>query len=286
MALAIPFCFLTESGRIDLMTSQHDQPIRSMHNPQVQFIRELLKEKSARVKHGLFVVEGIRLAEEVYDAGIAPRLLFYSSQLSTRGQSLLEKYRSRGIEMLELDADLLNRISDTETSQGILCLIPNSSQTPPDHADLILIVDQLRDPGNMGTILRSAAATGVQLVIVTPGSVDPFTPKVVRAAMGAHFRLRIHQADWSWISSYCASNLPAPLRILLADSGGGTSMWQTDLTAPLALVVGGEAEGAHPGSVPGTLAKIHIPMPGNFESLNAGVAASILLYEILRQRNQ
>jgi len=286
MALTIPFCFLTESGRIDLMTPQRDQPIRSMHNPQVQFIRELLKEKAARMKHGLFVVEGIRLAEEVYEAGLAPRLLLYSSQLSARGKSLLEKYRTRGVEMLELDPDLLNRISDTETSQGILCLVPLSAQPFPDHADLVLIVDQLRDPGNMGTILRSAAATGVQMVVVTPGSVDPYMPKVVRAAMGAHFRLRIHQADWSWISSYCASNLPAPLRILLADSGGGTNMWQTDLTVPLALVVGGEAEGAHPNSMSGAMDNIHIPMPGNFESLNAGVAASFLLYEILRQRNQ
>lgn len=267
------------------MTASPDKLIRSMHNPQVQFVRGLMKDRAARVQHQLFVVEGIRLAEEVNAAGIAPRLLLYSSQLSPRGNTLLEKFRSRGIEMLELDPELLNRLSDTETSQGILCLVPQSIQTPPAHADLVLIVDQLRDPGNMGTILRSAAATDVQLVIVTPGSVDPFMPKVVRAGMGAHFRLHIHQADWPWIKSYCAGNLPAPLRILLADSGGGMSMWQADLTGSLALVVGGEAEGADMGSIQTLAEKIHIPMPGKFESLNAGVAASILLYEILRQRN-
>lgn len=268
-----------------MMTSSTDNLIRSMHNPRVQFIRELLKDRAARAQHRLFVVEGIRLAEEVYAAGISPHLLVYSNQLSARGNILLEKFRSHGVEMLELNPELLNRLSDTETSQGILCLLPMSTQDPPPGLDLVLVVDRLRDPGNMGTLLRSAAAAGVQMVIVTPGSVDPYMPKVVRAGMGAHFRLHIHQADWTWISSYCAGNVPAPLRILLADSGGGTSMWQADLTAPLALVVGGEAEGADPGSMPEITEKIHIPMPGKFESLNAGVAASILLYEVLRQRN-
>ncbi len=267
------------------MTTSPDKLIRSVHNPQVQFVRELMKDRAARAQHQLFVVEGIRLAEEVYAADITLHSLLYSSQLSSRGNTLLEKFRSRGIEMFELDPQLLNRLSDTETSQGILCLVPQSTQPPPASADLVLIVDQLRDPGNMGTILRSAAAAGVQMVIVTPGSVDPFMPKVVRAGMGAHFRLHIHQTDWPWIRSYCTGNLPAPLRIVLADSGGGTSMWQTDLTGPLALVVGGEAEGADMASIQDLAEKIHIPMPGNFESLNAGVAASILLYEILRQRS-
>lgn len=268
-----------------MMTSSSDNLIRSMQNPRVQFIRELLKDRSARAQHRLFVVEGIRLAEEVYEAGITPHLLVYSSQLSARGKALLDNFRTRGVETLELDPDLLNRLSDTETSQGILCLVPQSTQDPPASTDLVLIIDQLRDPGNMGTLLRSAAAAGVQMVIVTPGSVDPYMPKVVRAGMGAHFRLFIHQADWDWIRSFCAGNLPAPLRILLADAGSGTSMWQADLTSPLALVVGGEAEGADPGTMQEIVEKIHIPMPGKFESLNAGVAASILLYEILRQRN-
>ncbi len=267
------------------MSSSPDKLIRSVHNPQVQFVRELLKDGATRAQNQLFVVEGIRLAEEVDAAGIAPRSVLYSSRLSARGKTLLEKFRSRGAEMLELDPELLNRLSDTETSQGILCLVPRAAQKPPSRADLVLIVDQVRDPGNMGTILRSAAAAKVQMVIVTAGSVDPFMPKVVRAGMGAHFRLHIHQAEWPWIKSYCTGNLPEPLRILLADSGGGTSMWQADLTGPLALVVGGEAEGADMGSVQDLAEKIHIPMPGKFESLNAGVAASILLYEILRQRN-
>lgn len=269
-----------------MMNTPFRDPIRSMHNAQVLLVRSLLKEKAARVQHGLFVAEGIRLAEEVLAAGILPRLLLYSSQLSARGQSLLEKFCARGAEAVELYPDVLDRLSDTETSQGLICLVPLATNPPPPATNLVLIVDQLRDPGNMGTLLRSAAATAVQMVIVTPGSVDPYLPKVVRAGMGAHFRLHIQLADWAWIKSFCAANLPAPLRILVADSGGGTSMWQTDLTGPIALVVGGEAEGADTTFIRDRMEKVHIPMPGRFESLNAGVAASILLYEILRQRNK
>ena len=266
------------------MVNTEKAPISSIHNPKIQFLRALLTNKSARAEHGLYVVEGIRLAEEAITAGLNPRTILYSSQLSARGSELITGLRSRNCEVVEVYPDVLDRLSDTETSQGILLVLPQQSKPLPASTDLVLIIDQLRDPGNMGTILRSAAAVGVQAVFITPGSVDPLMPKVVRAGMGAHLQLCIQQADWQWIQEYCTKNKPDPLRILLADSNGGTNMWQTDLTGPIALVVGGEAEG------PGTAARshcddlIHIPMPGKFESLNAGVATSILLYEIIRQR--
>jgi tRNA G18 (ribose-2'-O)-methylase SpoU len=103
--------------------------------------------------------------------------------------------------------------------------------------------------------------------------------------MGAHFRLNLQLCDLPRVKQYCTQNQPAPLKILLADSGGGSSMWNTDLTSPVALVVGGEAEGASDAVRDFIDDLIHIPMPGEFESLNAGVAASILLYEIVRQRS-
>jgi len=259
--------------------------ISSIHNPKLQFTRALLKDRSARAEHGLFVVEGIRLAEEVFAAGLNPHLVLYSSQLSARGGELLAGFQSRGCETQEVYLDILNRLSDTETSQGILLVVPLHSIPLPASADLVVIIDQVRDPGNMGTILRSAAATGVQMVFLTPGSVDPHMPKVVRAGMGAHFRLCIQPAEWPHIRQYCIENQPKPLKILLAESDRGENMWQTDLTIPLALVVGGEADGASSSARDFIDGSIHIPMPGQFESLNAGVAASILLYEIIRQRN-
>lgn len=267
------------------MTQPGAQPISSFRNPKVQFVRSLLNDRSARSENGLFIVEGIRLAEETLSSYLIPHSVFYTNQISARGKEILDQYHNLGVEMVEVYADVLDRLSDTETSQGILLVMPQMSIPLPANADLVLIIDQLRDPGNMGTILRSAAATGVQVVFITPGSVEAFMPKVLRAGMGAHFRLCIQQSDWTRVMEYCKSTLPSPLQVFLAESAGGSDMWQTDLTRPLALVVGGEAEGPSQHARENSDALIHIPMPGNFESLNAGVAASILLYEVVRQRN-
>jgi len=266
------------------MTPTLSAPITSAHNPRVQFIRSLLEDRSARKQSGLFVMEGVRLAEEVSIAGIKPHSLYFSEKLSPRGRQLLERFRPLEIPTYEVDAELLIRLSDTETSQGILLVLPIPSADPPPNVDLALIIDQLRDPGNMGTILRSAAAIGVPVVFIPPGSVDPYSPKVVRAGMGAHLHLCLSQWEWAQVTAYCHAVQPKPLQCLLADATGGQSMWQTDLKQPLVLIVGGEAEGASEYARSHADAILQIPMPGHTESLNAGVAASLLLYEVIRQR--
>ena len=267
------------------MNTENAERITSFKNPRVQFLRSLLSDKSTRTETGLFITEGIRLAEEVLHAGITPHSVFYSEQLTGRGTALIQACVERKVELIELSPELMNRISETETVQGILMVVPQQSHMLPDSSDLVLILDQIRDPGNMGTILRTAAAAAIENVLVTPGTVDVYMPKVVRSAMGAHFRLAITQMSWTEITQYCKETLHPPLRIILADSGGGTDMWATDLKSPLAIVVGGEAEGVSLEGRESADALIHIPMPGKFESLNAGVAASILLFEVLRQRN-
>lgn len=266
------------------MKPPHPQTLTSIKNPRVQFVRELLAEKSVRTEHGLFVTEGIRLAEEVYNASIAPHSIFYSPQSTGRGREIIQHFLDKGIDGFEVSPEVMGKISDTETAQGILLLVPQTMVPLPAEPTLVLILDQLRDPGNCGTILRTAAAAGVQLVFNAPGSADLFMPKVVRAGMGAHFRMSIRQSDWSEILAFCKPSSGAPLRLLLAESGGGKDMWQTDLREPLALIIGGEAEGASQQARQAADTLIHIPMPGRFESLNAGVAASLILFDIVRQR--
>jgi TrmH family RNA methyltransferase len=268
------------------MTLQKDELLTSIHNPLIQLTRTLLRERSARSENGLFIAEGIRLADEVMKSSILPRFILHANNLSNEGSELLNYFRTQDVRIINVPPDLMDRISATETSQGILMALPLLTSLLPDSSDLVLILDQLRDPGNMGTILRSAAAAGVKSIFLTPGCVDPFMPKVVRSAMGAHFRLSIHIADWVAIESYCLEQCKPPLEVLIADSGSGISCWETNLKTPIALVIGSEAEG--PGNEAHRIAKgtIHIPMPGNFESLNAGVAASILLFEIIRQRQK
>ena len=258
--------------------------ITSSQNPNVLFIRSLLTDKKSRAESGLFVVEGIRLAEEVLNHGILPHSAYFTNQVSDRGQALIAQLHSNGVRITQIAPDVMGNISDTVTSQGILLVVPQNSIPLVSEPDLVLILDQVRDPGNAGTILRTAASLGVKLVYFTHGSVDPYMPKVVRSGMGAHFHLTIRVADWSQVLRFCKNELPVPLHLYLAESGAGQSMWQADLKKPLALVVGSEADGPSPLARSSADSCINIPMPGNFESLNAGIAASILLVEIIRQR--
>jgi TrmH family RNA methyltransferase len=159
----------------------------------------------------------------------------------------------------------------------------------PSSPSLVLIVDRLRIPGNLGAILRTAAAAGVELVLLPPGNIDPFNPKVIRGGMGAHFCLPIVRAGWDAIEKHLVG-----LDIWLASAGEGERYDQVDWSRPVAVIVGGEASGAgesadalasfatHPGDACG---RVHIPMPGGMESLNAAVAAGVLLFEIARQRS-
>jgi TrmH family RNA methyltransferase len=153
----------------------------------------------------------------------------------------------------------------------------------PDAIDFVIIADGIHDPGNLGTLLRTTAAAGAQLLITTPGSVDAFSPKVLRAGMGAHFHLPILDLDWPEIQHLLKDRSPQ-LRVFLADAGQGASCWETDLRQPCALVIGGEAEGASQAARDRADAGLSIPMPGKSESLNAAAAASILIFEVVRQR--
>lgn len=259
--------------------------ITSTKNPAVQRVRELLAQRKKRDQENAYVVEGVRLAEEALAAKRSPSLLLYSSRISERGRQLLQDINPEQSRVEQVDADLLDRLSDTNTSQGLLLVIEKTANSAIPFSDPVLVLDQMRDPGNLGTILRGAPAFGFKTVLLTPGSVDPFSPKVLRAAMGAHFKLRLETRSAAEIRALCRPGTPADMRILLADAQAQDSCWQTDLTQPLCLIIGGEAFGAQPDIQAIIDQKILIPMQANNESLNAAMAASILMYEVFRQRN-
>jgi TrmH family RNA methyltransferase len=142
-----------------------------------------------------------------------------------------------------------------------------------------LILDLLRDPGNLGTILRSAEAAGVGQVILTPGTVDLYNPKVVRGGMGAHFRLAATHLDWAAASARAVGRA-----VWLADMAGERRYDEVDWTAPSSLIVGGEAEGYSQEAASLATGTVRIPMEGGAESLNAAMAATVILFEAARQR--
>ena len=252
--------------------------ITSNQNLKLKLVRSLIGSSKERHAAQAFVVEGVRLLEEALTTEWPIRFVLYAAGLNERGWELIKKLETKNIEVEQVSDTLLNSISETENPQGILAVLEHSFVPIPQSPDFILIADQIRDPGNLGTLLRTAAAAGVQAVFLPPETTDAFAPKVVRAGMGAHFRLPVHSLSWEQIRSATKS-----LKIYLADMQG-SPCWKTDFHIPLALIVGGEAEGATEEARSLASQAVSIPMPGKVESLNAGVAGGILLFEVVRQR--
>ncbi|RJQ45154.1 MAG: RNA methyltransferase [Anaerolineaceae bacterium] len=250
--------------------------ITSIQNPKIQWVRSLLARKKERYQDKAFVCEGIRLAEEVIHHKQAPLLALFSSSISERGKALLSGCTC---EKLEVAPALLDRISDTETSQGLLLVVPFPELPLPAKSNFGLVLDEIQDAGNFGTILRAAVAFGLQSVFYTPGSVDPYSPKVVRSAMGAHFQMPLREANLQKIRELSEST-----QLFLAEAQNGIPCWEADLTQPITIVIGSEAFGATQAIRQIPHKNLLIPMPGSMESLNAAMSANILLYEVVRQR--
>ena len=186
-----------------------------------------------------------------------------------------------GARIKPVTAPVMAALSDTVTPSGVLAVVPMPECLLPQPLTWALILDRLRDPGNLGTILRSAAAVGVECVMCTKGTVDAFNPKVVRAGMGAHWALRLCvDQPWSQIEPALED-----LQVLLAVPRDGRRFWDVDWLRPTALIIGGEAEGAGTKAAHLATDRVTIPMREVTESLNAAVAASILLFEAARQRS-
>lgn len=253
--------------------------ITSPHNARLKWLRQLQAQGRARQEAQAFVIEGVRLAEEALQAGWSAQWVLYTADLSGRGQEVVQGFAGQGAEISEVSPRLLEKVAETETPQGLLVVLNWRPLPLPRQIDFLFIPDGIRDPGNLGTMLRTAAAAGVQAVLLPPGTTDAFAPKVLRAGMGAHFRLPIQPASWEQIEAACRN-----LRVFAAAAHGGLPYAQADFRPPLALIVGSEAEGVSPAALKLMQQQVHIPMPGQAESLNAAVAAGILLFEVARQR--
>lgn len=255
--------------------------ISSVQNPKIKRIRLLQTQSRSRKKERAFIIEGVRLLEEALNAFQIPELVIYTSDLDPRSQKLVAAFLEQKVPCEEVSEEVIKAASDTETPQGILAVLPLKPLLLPAEADFLMIADEIRDPGNLGTLLRTAQAAGADGFLLSPGTVDPFSPKVIRAGMGAHFRLPILSCSWEKIRQ-----ITDGLTIFGADMRGGSRIWDADLSLPLALILGGEAHG--PGKHSRDLADswIHIPMNDGSESLNAAAAGAVLMFEVLRQRTQ
>lgn len=256
--------------------------ITSAHNPKIIRIRDLQAHSQARREAGAFVVEGVRLVEEALTAGWPAEWVLYTEEIGERGRRVVEGYQIQGAPVEAVTPQVMKAASDTRSPQGILAVLTLGGLPLPAQVDFVFIPDGVRDPGNLGSMLRTAAGAGVQGVVLPPGTADAFAPKVLRAGMGAHFRMPVYALSWEGIAAYLDQ---ARLRVYLADAQGGQPYHRTDWQIPLALIIGGEAEGAGAQAQHLAHTRVHIPMPGRVESLNAAAAAAILLFEAARQRS-
>jgi len=252
--------------------------ITSPQNPKLKLVRALMGRAKERRAESAFIAEGVRLVEEAANSNWGFRFVLYDETLNERGKLNVKRLTSLGVECDEIPSSLMKSLSDTETSQGILAVLQLTQLPVTNYPTFLLIPDQIRDPGNLGTLIRSADAAGVDAMLIPPETTDPFAPKTVRAGMGAHFRLPIHAMGWEDMAGRFAG-----LQVYLADMNG-QSYWDADLRQPLALIVGGEAEGASESARKLASQRIKIPMAGRTESLNAAVAGSVLMFEVMRQR--
>jgi len=253
--------------------------ITSIHNPRVQSVRSLQARKRDREQEQAFVIEGLHLAREAVAAEAPARLVLYTEDLDARGRGLVNSLAKLGAETEAVSPAVMAACSGTKTPPGLVAIVQAPLLHPPSRLDLALVLDGISDPGNLGTMLRTALAAGVQLVLLTGDTVDPFNPKVVRAASGAHFHLPMH--------GVAPSDLPASIEGLdlwLAESRSGTPHARVDWRSPCALIIGSEAHGAGEAVRALPARRVHIPTSQASESLNAAVAAGILLFEIARQR--
>ncbi len=274
--------------------------ITSTANPRIRQLQDLLTSRG-RKKHGLFLMEGPHLLEALLNASLLPVEVYYQPALLQRteeGRALLQRLLTSPSlpagSLLEVSERVSEALGETETSQGVVSVLPLAAFTVEQTRarrkarwrPALLILDALADPGNMGTILRTALAADVEEVVLTPNCVDCFSPKVVRAAAGAHVALPIasNQA-WSAIAQRVEEHCQGQPRVLLAEAGRSHWYFEYDLQSPFALIIGNEAHGPSQEARRLSTTPIAIPLANDVESLNAAMATGIILYEAVRQQH-
>ncbi|MFO7536695.1 MAG: RNA methyltransferase [Chloroflexota bacterium] len=253
--------------------------INSLQNNKVKYVRRLQADRRFRAREQAFVVEGVRWLAELGAGPEPPRQLFATADW-LKNPSQAELLAELEVPVQLVTTEVMAAMSDTETPQGVLAVVEISERPFVPTPTLLLILDSIRDPGNLGTILRTAAAAGVDGVWLGPGCVDAYNPKVVRSSMGALLRLPLAGGSWPEIGVSVKG-----LTVYLAAADGILAYTAADWTQPAALIIGSEADGAGQQAARLAQERIAIPIQHHTESLNAAVATGVILFEAVRQRS-
>jgi len=251
--------------------------ITSIQNKRIKHAKSLQTKARLRRSEMKLVLEGNRLINDALQRHANPDYALYTPE--NADYDIISKLQEKKCELIAVSDEVLKHVSDTQQAQGIIGIFFIPMPPLPKNPQRILIMDSIREPGNMGTILRTAGAAGVDLVILSQGSVDPYNPKVMRAGMGAHFRVPIVEAQWGEIQGFCDG-----ITVYSATADGDTRYSDVDWKQAWAFIVGNEAHGISKNARQLSQAEISIPMASETESLNAAIASAVILFEAQRQR--
>lgn len=269
--------------------------ISSADNPIWKATARLVRKKE-RDRSGTYLIEGFHLLEEALKSNVMPETVLIKESLPIEEweglEACLGEWEALGTTVCLVEDPLFQKIADTQTPQGVLSAVKKKQWTGPEFfssvfpqaAGNILVLDRLQDPGNLGTLIRTADAAGWQGVMILKGTADIYSPKVVRSASGSLFRLPVLFVEGP--EDALALLREAEKRILVTTPHCDTYYYDVDMRENIALVIGNEGEGISKAFLTKGDISVKLPMAGTVESLNAAVAAGILMYESLRQGKQ
>jgi TrmH family RNA methyltransferase len=257
------------------------QRITSRNNPRLREAARLAASSRDRRKTGQCVLEGEHVVGVYAERVGAPRSLIVTDEAMARSavRALVDRHSDRALVVPE---SLFDEIATLPADVGVLAVIETPTPSPPARADFCLLVDDVQDPGNVGSMLRTAAAAGAAHVLLSKHSAFAWSPKVLRAGQGAHFCIDIHEdVDLpAWASAHRASGG----EVIAAVATDGTSVYEVPLGGRVAVAIGNEGAGLSPLLLAQATRRVTIPMRGGIESLNAAAATAVLLFECARQR--
>ncbi len=257
--------------------------ITSQTNPKIKQMALLMSKPRARKEEGLFVAEGFRLIMETPEELLVT--CFISDEADPEdAEKLKEQFPEEKIEIVK--NDVLAKVSDTKSPQGFMAIVRIEEGDPSEYAyldnGLLLLLEDLQDPGNMGSIIRTAEGAGVNAIICSKGTVDVYNPKVVRSTMGAMYRVPVFYTDD--LKGYIKTLRNNGYNVYAAAMDGAVDHFEAKMKGKCAFIIGNEANGISDGIIAAAGQTIKISMAGKLESLNASVAGAVLMYEAKRQR--
>lgn len=250
--------------------------IESKNNSLFKNIKKL-KEKKYRNQSSTYLIEGLRFVDEAFKSGVEIETLLFTEEFREKHSEFLENRNVK--EEVVLSNSLLKELSFTGTPQGVMAIVAMENKELKD-GDIVVLVDKVQDPGNMGTIIRTAHAVGAAGIITTKGTVDIYNDKTLRSTMGSIFYLPVIEDD---NLEKIHSLKDKGFRLVVSSLQGKNDFFNEDLSGKTIIAVGNEGNGVSDEVYDVSDIKVKIPMPGNAESLNVAVATSVMLYEKIRQ---